>query len=90
MREYVSDAKEDDVERLSKKIVEGTFGDGRYIKSFKGGDGYMIVDNKLEFVPCFEIYNLPKNLDELLVRLDLAGIDLNSCEVQLDNFQDEF
>ena len=84
MSEYVPLAKEDDVERLSKKIIEGTFGDGKYIKSFKGGDGYMVVDKKLEFVPRFEIHNLPKSLDELMLCLDLAGIDWKSCKVNLE------
>ena len=83
MREYVPSAKEDDVEKVSKKIVEGTFGDGRYIKSFKGGDGYMVIRKKLEFVPRFEIHNLPKSLDELMLCLDLAGINWKTCKVDL-------
>lgn len=83
MREYLCNAQLDDVERLSKKILEGTFGEKLYIKSMKGGDGYMVMDGKLELAPNHYIYDLPRSLDELMLRCDLAGIDYTGCQVKL-------
>ena len=45
MREYTQDAKAETIEEFSKKIMLGTFGEKRYIKSMKGGDCDMYVGN---------------------------------------------
>ena len=45
MREYTQDANPDTIEEFSKKIMLGTFGEKRYIKSMKGGDCDMYVGN---------------------------------------------
>ena len=89
MREYTQDANPDTIEEFSKKIVLGTFGEKRYIKSMKGGDYAMFVGNgRFEPVPSFEIYNLPRNEEELLVRLSLAGIDPSECRISLERSKD--
>ena len=38
MSEYTQDAKAETIEEFSKRILEGTFGEKRYIKSMHGGD----------------------------------------------------
>ena len=89
MREYTQDANPDTIEEFSKKIVLGTFGEKRYIKSMKGGDCDMYVGNgQFEPVPRFEIYNLPRNEEELLVRLSLADIDPSKCRISLRRSKD--
>lgn len=89
MREYTQDANPDTIEEFSKKIVLGTFGEKRYIKSMKGGDCDMYVGNgQFEPVPRFEIYNLPRNEEELLVRLSLADIDPSKCKISLERSKD--
>ena len=89
MREYTQDANPDTIEEFSKKIVLGTFGEKRYIKSMKGGDCDMYVGNgQFEPVPRFEIYNLPRNEEELLVRLSLADIDPSKCRILLKRNKD--
>ena len=45
MREYTQDANPNTIEEFSKKIVRGTFGEKRYIKSMKGGDYAMFIEN---------------------------------------------
>lgn len=80
MRKYICYATEDDVERLSKEIIEGTFGENYYIKSMKGGDCLTIYG---EPIPRFELHDLPKSEDDLLVRLDLAGIDVDSQSIEI-------
>ena len=85
MREYTQDAKEDTIEKFSKKILEGTFGEGRYIQSFKGGDCVNIYG---EPVPRFKIRNLPKSEEELFLKLDLAGIDWQVIKIQLRKSKD--
>ena len=45
MREYTQDANPNTIEEFSKKIVLGTFGEKRCIKSMKGGDCDMYVGN---------------------------------------------
>ena len=45
MREYTQDANPDTIEEFSKKIVRGTFGEKRCIKSMKGGDYAMFIEN---------------------------------------------
>ena len=63
-------------EIFSKKIVLGLFREGRYIRSFKGGDCMRIVgDGKYEMIPKFEIHDLPRSENELLLKLAVAGID---------------
>lgn len=74
MREYTQTAREDSVEAMSKKILHGTFGDGRYIKSFKGDEWMISNDSKPMFVPRLEIHNLPRSEEELVLKLALAGI----------------
>ena len=89
MREYTQDANPDTIEEFSKKIVLGTFGEKRYIKSMKGGDCAMFVGNgQFEPVPRFEIYNLPRNEEELLVRLSLADINPSKCRISLGRSKD--
>ena len=89
MREYTQDTNPDTIEEFSKKIMLGTFGEKRYIKSMKGGDCDMYVGNgQFEPVPRFEIYNLPKNEEELLVRLSLANIDPSKCKISLRRSKD--
>ena len=89
MREYTQDANPDTIEEFSKKIVLGTFGEKRYIKSMKGGDCDMYVGNgQFEPVPRFEIYNIPRNEEELLVRLSLADIDPSKCRILLGRSKD--
>ena len=76
MREYTQDADPATPEIFSKKIVLGLFGEGRYIRSFKGGDCMRLASNgKYEMVPKFEIHDLPRSEVELLLKLDVAGID---------------
>jgi len=43
MRQIASNLHEGTVEELCKKILEGTFGERRYLMSMKGGDGYQIT-----------------------------------------------
>lgn len=80
MREYTQDAREDTIEEFSEKILKGTFGEGRYIMSIKGGDCITIYG---EHVPRFELHGLPKNEVELMIMLDLARIDYNGMKVHL-------
>ena len=89
MREYTQDANPDTIEEFSKKIMLGTFGEKRYIKSMKGGDCDMYVGNgQFEPVPRFEIYNIPRNEEELLVRLSLADINPSKCRISLRRSKD--
>ena len=89
MREYTQDANPNTIEDFSKKIMLGTFGEKRYIKSMKGGDCDMYVGNgQFEPVPRFEIYNIPRNEEELLVRLSLANIDPSKCKISLRRSKD--
>ena len=89
MREYTQDANPDTIEEFSKKILLGTFGEKRCIKSMKGGDCDMYVGNgQFEPVPRFEIYNLPRNEEELLVRLSLVDIDPSKCRISLGRSKD--
>ena len=89
MREYTQDANPNTIEDFSKKIMLGTFGEKRYIKSMKGGDCDMYVGNgQFEPVPRFEIYNLPRNEEELLIRLNLEGIDPSKCRISLERSKD--
>lgn len=76
MREYTQDADPATPEIFSKKIVLGLFGEGRYIRSFKGGDTVRFAGNgKYEMVPKFEMHDLPRSESELLLELAAAGID---------------
>ena len=93
MREYTQDARENTVEEFSKKILEGTFGEGRYIQSLHGGDCVQFIGNKngkniYEPVPRFRLCNLPKSEEEFLLRLRLAGIDPNNCKISLTKSKD--
>ena len=84
MRKYTQDAREDTVEEFSKKILLGTFGEGRYIESMHGGDCLMFVGNgQYEPVPRFKLHDLPRTEEELIVMLDLAGINWQECNVKL-------
>lgn len=47
----------------------------------KGGD--CLLASTLEPVPKFYIYDLPRSLEELMVRLDLAGIDWQNENVEM-------
>lgn len=89
MREYTQDADPSTPEFFSKKIVLGLFGEGRYIRSFKGGDCLSFAaDGKYEMVPKFEIHDLPKSENELLLKLAVAGIDYSKSTIQLVRGQD--
>lgn len=73
------------VEAASKEILEGTFGERRYLKSMKGGDGAMtwrMRSGKLKLVevPPFVVRDLPRSLDELMIKLSLAGVDCERLE----------
>ena len=82
MREYTQDADPATPEIFSKKIVLGLFGEGRYIRSFKGGDCMRIAENdKYEMVPRFEIRDLPRSESELLLKLAVAGIDCSKSTI---------
>ena len=82
MREYTQDANPATLEIFSKKIVLGLFGEGRYMRSFKGGDCMRIAENgKYEMVPKFEIHDLPRSENELLLRLAVAGIDYGKSTI---------
>ena len=84
MRQIASNLHEGTVEELCKKILEGTFGERRYLMSMKGGDGYQITkDGSLEFCPRWENRNIPRSMDELLMRLDLAGINWQKCTLDI-------
>ena len=89
MREYTQDADPSTPEFFSKKIVLGLFGEGRYIRSFKGGDCTRFTgDGKYESVPRFEIHDLPRSENELLLKLAVAGIDYSKSTIQLVRGQD--
>ena len=82
MREYTQDAYPATPEIFSKKIVLGLFGEGRYIRSFKGGDCMKLSEiGKYEMVPRFEIHDLPRSECELLLRLAVAGIDCSKSTI---------
>ena len=84
MREYTEDAYPATLEIFSKKIVLGLFGEGRYIRSFKGGDCMKLSENgKYEMVPKFEIHDLPRSESELLLKLAVVGIDYSKSTIQL-------
>ena len=84
MREYTQDANPDTVEEFSKKIIQGTFGEKRYIQSLHGGDCVMFVGNgQYEPVPRFEIHDLPRSEEELMIKLNLANIDVSKCRISL-------
>ena len=68
-----------EIEMLSKSILLDAIGERRYLKSMKGG-GVMLGTG--EVVPKFEVHNLPKSLEELEIKLDLAGISCRKCEVK--------
>ena len=89
MREYTQDADPATPEIFSKKIVLGLCGEGRYIRSMKGGDCDMYVGNgQFEPVPRFEMHDLPRSENELLLRLAVAGIDYGKSTIQLVKGQD--
>ena len=82
MREYTQDADPATPEIFSKKIVLGLFGEGRYIRSLKGGDCMRIVgDGKYESVPRFEMHDLPRSENERLLKLAIAGIDYDKSTI---------
>ena len=79
---YLKDDIEDIVDVLSRKILEGTFGERRCIKSMKGGDCCMVRDGKLVPVPQFVLKDIPRSLEELMVRLGLAGVDPEKMTIE--------
>ena len=82
MREYTQDADPATPEIFSKKIVLGLFGEGRYIRSFKGGDCMRLAGNgQYELVPGFEIHDMPRSENELLLKLAIAGIDYSKSTI---------
>ncbi len=84
MREYTQDAEEDTVEEFSKKILEGTFGEKLHLQSLHGGDCVRFIGNgQYEQVPRFELYDLPTDMNQLLIRLASAGIDWERQVVEL-------
>ena len=82
MRKYTQDAQEDTVESFSKQIIEGLCKENRYMKSFKGGDGYLICNDHLEFCEQYTC-ECPHSHEELMMKIDLAGIDVDKIEVEL-------
>lgn len=83
-REYTQDADEDSVEEFCKKILEGFIGEKKTIESFKGGDGFVLAKDR--FIPADKIYiKPPKTIDELKMKLDLAGINIGQCTIQLNH-----
>ena len=87
MREYTPDAQEDHVEYFSQKIINGLIGEGRYIKSLKGGDGYMVIDGQLQFVNKWTM-ECPVTIEKLFMQIDLAGIDWQKCNVEIQLLRD--
>lgn len=79
---YWREGQGDIVDTLSKKILEGTFGERRFIRSMKGGDGYTVRDGKLVPVPPFVLKDIPRSLEELMVRLGLAGVDPEKMTIE--------
>lgn len=77
---YLAEDIAKEIEALSKKMLLETFGERRYLKSMKGGG---VVLGTGEAVPKFEVRNLPKSLEELEIRLDLAGIDWEKCNATI-------
>lgn len=83
---------EDVVEAASKEILEGTFGEGRYLRSMKGG-GYQVLSGRqvgkngfqLVEVPYVIVKDLPRSLDELMIRLDIANISYDDLTVKITN-----
>lgn len=73
---YLAKDIAEEIEALSKKMLLETFGERHYLKSMKGGG---VVLGNGEAVPKFEVHNLPKSLEELEIRLDLAGIVWEKC-----------
>lgn len=71
LRRYKQGAVETDVEKLSRQILESTFGENRYVQSFKGGYYREKPDGSIERFPRITITDLPHSIDELLIRLDL-------------------
>ena len=89
MREYTQDAREDTVEEFSKKILEGTFGEKLHLQSLHGGDCVRFIGNgQYEQVPRFELYDLPADMNQLLIRLASAGIDWENQIVKLSKYND--
>lgn len=85
MREYTQDADPSTPEEFSRKIVEGLFGEGRYLKSMKGGDSYIVTeDHQLEYCERRECHELPRTVEELMLKLTVAGIDPSQCKIQLE------
>ena len=81
---FQKEEQEDIVDAMSKEILEGTFGERRYIRSMKGGAGHIVRDGKLVPVPEFVLKNLPSSLEELMVRLSLAGIDPDKMTIETE------
>lgn len=71
LRRYKQAASEADVEKLSRQILESTFAKGRYVQSFKGGYYREKPDGSIEQFPRITIMDLPRSVDELLIRFDL-------------------
>lgn len=82
MREYTQDAGPSTPEEFNKKIVEGLFGEGRYLKSIKDGDSYIVTDDhQLEYCQRWECHELPRTIEELMLKLTVAGIDPSQCRI---------
>lgn len=76
LRRYKQGATDTDVEKLSRQILESTFAEGRYIESFKGGYWRERPDGSIERFPQITITDLPRSVDELLIRLDLKTYNI--------------
>lgn len=86
MREFTQDAQEDTIEQFSQKIINGMIGEGLYLQSLKGGNGYMLIDGKLQFIDKWTM-ECPKSFEELLMQIDLAGIDWHQSKIDLKKAQ---
>ena len=54
-----------------------------------GGDCVMFVGNgQYEPVPRFEIHDLPRSEEELMIKLNLANIDVSKCRISLKKYHE--
>ena len=82
MRKYTTNIQEDTIEKISKEIIDGICKPNRYMKSMKGGNELMVTDGHLEPVEKY-ICQCPTSIEELFVKIDLAGIDINDVKVEM-------
>ena len=71
------------MEKISKEIIDGICKPNRYMKSMKGGNELLIVtDGHLEPVEKY-ICECPASIEELFIKINLAGININDIKVEM-------